>query len=158
VFFGLVLCATHLSDITARIAGNMLSSAVAFKSRIAELIFPGMTLNTDTMVRLMTMHYLFAGLLLTAGLFHGIDMHYDWKQDTEYTGLKECVNWVDEGLCKELANFLIALWIIVFVCRSTYHEQEPLSYELFAWGDLGLVVDINFYAVAPHWYFRPYMA
>lgn len=26
------------------------------------------------------------------------------------------------------------------------------------WGDIGLVTDVRFLGVAPHWYFRPYMA
>jgi hypothetical protein len=33
-----------------------------------------------------------------------------------------------------------------------------LSYELFMWGDVGLSTDVRFYGVAPHWYFRPFMA
>jgi hypothetical protein len=39
-----------------------------------------------------------------------------------------------------------------------YPEPEALSYELFMWGDIGLVSDVRFYGVAPHWYFRPFMA
>jgi quinol-cytochrome oxidoreductase complex cytochrome b subunit len=26
------------------------------------------------------------------------------------------------------------------------------------WGDIGIVTDVRFYGVAPHWYFRPFMA
>jgi hypothetical protein len=26
------------------------------------------------------------------------------------------------------------------------------------WGDIGIMVDVRFYGVAPHWYFRPFMA
>jgi len=26
------------------------------------------------------------------------------------------------------------------------------------WGDIGLIPDVRFYGVAPHWYFRPFMA
>jgi hypothetical protein len=33
-----------------------------------------------------------------------------------------------------------------------------LSYEIFMWGDIGMVTDVRYYGVAPHWYFRPYMA
>lgn len=39
-----------------------------------------------------------------------------------------------------------------------YCKSEPLSYEIFMWGDIGLVNDVRFLGVAPHWYFRPYMA
>lgn len=39
-----------------------------------------------------------------------------------------------------------------------YSEPEAVSYELFAWGDVGFITDPNFNQVAPHWYFRPLMA
>jgi len=39
-----------------------------------------------------------------------------------------------------------------------YPEPESLSYEIFMWGDIGIVNDVRFYGVAPHWYFRPFMA
>ena len=39
-----------------------------------------------------------------------------------------------------------------------YVEPEALSYEIFMWGDIGLVTDVRYYGVAPHWYFRPFMA
>ena len=31
-----------------------------------------------------------------------------------------------------------------------YSDCEPLSYEMFMWGDVGMVVDVRFYGVAPH--------
>jgi quinol-cytochrome oxidoreductase complex cytochrome b subunit len=77
VFFGLVLCATHLSDITLRIAANILHTFFLFKGKVYWLLFPDKTLNTDTMVRLMLLHYILAFLILLFGIIHGIDMHYD---------------------------------------------------------------------------------
>jgi len=29
-------------------------------------------------------------------------------------------------------------------------EPEALSYEIFMWGDIGLMPDVRFYGVAPH--------
>jgi hypothetical protein len=26
------------------------------------------------------------------------------------------------------------------------------------WGDVGMMTDVRYYGVAPHWYFRPFMA
>ena len=158
VFFGLVLCSTHLSEITLRIAANIVASFTNFKTEIDWILFTDRTLNADTMVRMMILHYLAAGLVLLLGLFHGIDMHYDWKTETHYSGLKESVNWFDEGLINELTKFFLTLWGFVFLVLILFHDQEPLSYEMFMWGDLGLVTDVNFFAVAPHWYFRPFMA
>lgn len=45
-----------------------------------------------------------------------------------------------------------------WVCFLIYVEPEALSYEIFMWGDVGMSTDVRFYGVAPHWYFRPYMA
>jgi len=43
-------------------------------------------------------------------------------------------------------------------CLYLYNEPEALSYEIFMWGDVGAITDVRFYGVAPHWYFRPFMA
>lgn len=58
---------------------------------------------------MMLFHYLAAGLVLLLGLFHAIDMHYDWKSETYHTGIRECVTWLDEGLVNEFAKFFITL-------------------------------------------------
>ena len=44
------------------------------------------------------------------------------------------------------------------LCYYLYSKSEPLSYEIFMWGDIGMVNEVRFLGVAPHWYFRPYMA
>ena len=38
-----------------------------------------------------------------------------------------------------------------------YKNIEPLSYEIFMWGDIGSSTEVRFLGVAPHWYFRSYM-
>jgi hypothetical protein len=48
--------------------------------------------------------------------------------------------------------------VVGLFCFFLYEEPEALSYEIFMWGDVGMSTDIRFYGVAPHWYFRPYMA
>ena len=51
------------------------------------------------------------------------------------------------------------MFIIISVfCWFYYVENEALSYEIFMWGDIGIITDVRFYGVAPHWYFRPFMA
>jgi hypothetical protein len=30
-----------------------------------------------------------------------------------------------------------------------YDENEALSYEIFMWGDIGLMTDVRYYGVAP---------
>lgn len=49
------------------------------------------------------------------------------------------------------------LAIAGIMCLMLYHEPNALNYELFMWGDIGMSVDVRYFGVAPHWYFRPYM-
>lgn len=92
------------------------------------------------------------------GLLHGIDMHYDWKNEASYDGLETEMSWWDEALSNELGTFIEATLVLTIICAYLYPEPESLSYEIFMWGDIGLVPDVRFYGVAPHWYFRPFMA
>jgi len=77
VFLGLVLCCTHLSEITLTIAANIIHTFLDFKGKPYWWIFTNKQLNSDTMVRLAYAHYLVAFFMAYLGLIHGIDMHYD---------------------------------------------------------------------------------
>jgi len=45
------------------------------------------------MIRLAYAHYLSAFFMLYLGLIHGIDMHYDWKNETTFEGLNVEMAW-----------------------------------------------------------------
>ena len=156
IFFGIVLGSSQLSEITLRIAANIIASITKFLTQVDCIIFTDRSLNADTLLRITILHYLTGILLPFFGLIHGIEMHYDWKSETNYTGLRESVNWLDEGLINELIKFLITIWVFIFLSSLLFKTQEPISYEMFTWFDLGNL-DIHYKAVAPHWYFRPYM-
>jgi quinol-cytochrome oxidoreductase complex cytochrome b subunit len=158
VFLGLVLCCTHLSEITLTISANIMHTFFAFKGKIYWWIFTDKQLNTDTMLRLAYLHYLSAFYLAYLGLVHGVDMHYDWKNETTFDGLDTEMVWWDEALANEVSHLLDVLVLIGIMWWFFFTEPEALSYEMFMWGDIGLMTDIRFYGVAPHWYFRPYMA
>lgn len=158
VFLGLVLCCTHLSEITLTIAKNAFKTFLLFIGKIEWLFFTDGTLNSDTVVRLAYAHYVVAFFLAFLGLVHGVDMHYDWQANAVTDGLKQELSWNDEVLKNELAktfDMIVLLWVL---CCFLYSNTEPLSFEYFMWGDIGMVTDVRFYSVAPHWYFRPYMA
>ena len=121
-------------------------------------MFTDKSLNSDTIVRLAYAHYLSAFYLFYIALLHGIDIHYDWKNETSYDGLEAEMIWFDEALSNELSNTIDVLVIIAIACWFLYAEPEALTYEIFMWGDVGLSPDVRFYGVAPHWYFRPFMA
>lgn len=157
-FFGLVLCCTHLSEITLTIAANIMHTFFLFHGKVYWWIFTDKNLNTDTLIRLAYGHYVSAFYMAYLGLLHGIDMHYDWKNESTYDGLDTEMSWWDEALANELGSFIEFLVILNLFCWWLYPEPEALSYEIFMWGDIGLISDVRFYGVAPHWYFRPFMA
>ena len=158
VFFGLVLCCTHLSEITLTIAANIFHTFFNFKGKVYWIIFTDKQLNVDTLIRLAYGHYVAAFFLFFLGILHGIDIHYDWKNESFFDGLDSEMLWWDEALSNELTNYFVILLIITIFFFLLFEEPEALSYEVFMWGDLGLVTDVRFYGVAPHWYFRPFMA
>jgi quinol-cytochrome oxidoreductase complex cytochrome b subunit len=157
-FFGLILCCTHLSEITLTIAANIMHTFFLFHGKFYWWIFTDKNLNSDTLIRLAYAHYLSAFYMAYLGLLHGIDMHYDWKNESSYDGLESEMSWWDEALSNELGTFVEAVIILNVICVYLYMEPEALSYEIFMWGDIGLMPDVRFYGVAPHWYFRPFMA
>lgn len=157
-FFGLVLCCTHLSEITLTIAANIMHTFFFFHGKVYWWLFTDKNLNTDTLIRLAYGHYVSAFYMAYLGLLHGIDMHYDWKNESSYDGLDSEMSWWDEALSNELGTFIEIVFFINIVGIVLYKEPEALSYEIFMWGDIGLISDVRFYGVAPHWYFRPFMA
>lgn len=157
-FFGLVLCCTHLSDITLKIAGNTIHTVLSFKTKAYWWLFTDKNLNTDTIVRLAYAHYISAFILFFVSIIHSLNMHYDWKTDSNFTGSENQLNWFNEVLLNEIISFIYVMFIIYNVTKILYHEPEPLTYEIFMWGDVGAIVDIKFNQVAPHWYFRPLMS
>jgi hypothetical protein len=56
----------------------------------------------------------------------------------------------DEAISNEVSHAMDVLIIITIVAWFVYVEPEALSYEIFMWGDIGLVTDVRYYGVAPH--------
>ncbi len=158
VFLGLVLCCTHLSEITLVIANNVFRTFFLFIGKVNWLLFTDGTLNTDTVIRLAYLHYVAGFFLAFLGLCHGVDMHYDWQPTAMMDGIKQELVWFDEVLINEIGKTFEILAINWILMLFLFSDCEPLSYEMFMWGDIGMIVDVRFYGVAPHWYFRPYMA
>ena len=158
VFFGLVLCGTHLSEITLTIAANALYTFFMFIGKPYWWFFTDLCLNSDTLIRMAYAHYVSAFFVTILAVIHGYDMHYDWKQENTADGVQAEAAWWDEVAANEVSILLQILLVVFAVGAYLYAEPEPLAYEIFMWGDVGISTDIRFYGVAPHWYFRPYMA
>lgn len=157
IFFGLVLCCTHLSDITLTIAANIIKTVCMKYGKLYWIIFTDQTLNTDTIIRLAYLHYILPFYLLYIGFIHAMDMHYGWKDSSFFSNNKVNYFWSFDVLKNELFSFINIILFFIFICLYLYSDNEPLSYEIFMWGDLGIINDVRFLSVAPHWYFRPYM-
>ena len=155
--FGLVLCCTHLSDVTLTIAANFITTFFSI-GKMYWWIFTDKSLNTDTIIRLAYGHYVVAFYLFFLSFIHALDMHYDWKNDINMDGLDTELIWLDEALTSEISSMIDILAGLLCCCLYLYTEPEALSYEIFMWGDVGAITDVRFYGVAPHWYFRPFMA
>lgn len=134
-FLGLVLCCTHLSDITLTIACNILHTFFAFKGKAYWWFFTDKTLNTDTLIRLAYAHYLSAFFLFFLSFLHAIDMHYDWKAELTFDGLQCELMWLDEALLNELKSLKLFYIFIFFIGLYLFTEPEALSYEIFMWGE-----------------------
>lgn len=157
-FLGLVLCCTHLSDITLSIACNIMHTFFNFTGQPYSWIFTDKKLSGDTILRLAYAHYLSAFGLFYLGLSHSLCMHYDWKSDENFDSVQIELVWFDEVFSNELSALFDVFGLLYVFGLVFFHEPEALSYEIFMWGDVGLMNDIRFYGVAPHWYFRPFMS
>ena len=74
VFCGLVLCCTHLSEITLTIAANIMHTFFLFHGKFYWWVFTDKQLNTDTLIRLAYAHYLAAFYMLYIAIIHAFDM------------------------------------------------------------------------------------
>ena len=157
-FLGLVLCCTHLSEITLTIAANIMHTFFLFYGKVYWWIFTDKQLNSDTTIRLAYAHYVSAFYLFYIGFIHSVDMHYDWKNEASIDGLQQEMSWWDEAFLNEIQTFFLLIAFFSLLCIYLYPTPESLSYEIFMWGDIGMITDVRFYGVAPHWYFRPFMA
>lgn len=157
IFFGLVLCGTHLSDITLKIAANLMSTFTFKFGKVYWWLFTDQALNTDTTIRMMYAHYCLAFYLLYVSVCHAMEMHYDWKDSQIVDGLEIRLRWFPDLFRIETGGLIIFFASFGIFCYIVYDEPEALNTELFMWGDVGFIVDVRFLGVMPHWYFRGYM-
>lgn len=157
IFFGLVLCCTHLSDITLKIAANIMQTIFFKYGKLSYLLFTNHTINTDTLIRMMYLHYILAIGIWGVIVLHLIDMHYGYRNNVFFKFIHQLLNWFGEIFKFEYLSTIVILGLFSTFILIYYIPNEALSYEIFMWGDIGLVTEVRFLSVAPHWYFRSYM-
>ena len=158
IFSGLVLCCTHLSDITLRIATNIVKTLTLKVGNLGYFVYTDETLNTDTMVRLAYLHYILPFIILILSTEHLVDMHFSHRDYSFMPNRRITYVWSIDVLKTEFLFWLKFLFLFSSIALWIYHDNEPLNFEIFMWGDIGFINDIRFLGVAPHWYFRPFMA
>lgn len=157
IFFGLVLCTTHLSDVTLKIAANIMLTFVKKKINIHWWLFTDKALNTDSLIRMMYAHYCLAFLLLYVSICHALAMHYDWKDSQINNNMEIRLKWFYDLFRTEIGSLIQFLLYFICISKYLYTDTEPLNNELFTFGDVGILLDVRFLGVMPHWYFRGYM-
>lgn len=157
IFFGLSLSCTHLSDVTLTIAANIMFTLTFKTGKVYWWIFTNKTLNSDTTSRISYVHYIISLTVLFTSLFHAVEMHYDWKNSILDDSLDTSVSWIYYVSKDEISYLFQILFFFFLISLCIYELNECLSYEIFMWGDVGLINDVRFLGVAPHWYFRAYM-
>ena len=157
IFFGLVLCCTHLSDITLKIAANIMQTVFFKYGKVSYLLFTNHTINTDTLIRMMYLHYILALGMWGVIILHLVDMHYGYRNNVFFKFLHQLLNWFGEVFKFEYLTTFVSLSLFTIAMLCYYIPNEALSFEIFMWGDIGLVTEVRFLGVAPHWYFRSYM-
>lgn len=158
IFFGLVLCCTHLSDITLKIAANIMQTFFFKYGNVSYILFTNHTITTDSLIRMMYIHYILAIAIWCLILIHLRMMHYTYRKDNYSIYLLYNNNWFSEIFFLEVIFIFLSFSIFITIYLFFYKDlNEPLSYEIFMWGDIGFVTEIRFLSVAPHWYFKAYM-
>ena len=150
IFSGLVLCCTHLSDITLRIATNVVKTLTLKVGNLGYFIYTDETLNTDTLVRLAYLHYILPFIILLVSMEHLVDMHFSHRDYNFLPNRRVMYSWCFEVLKTEFFFWIKFYFTLALIALYIYHDNEPLSFEIFMWGDIGFINDIRFLGVAPH--------
>jgi hypothetical protein len=47
---------------------------------------------------------------------HGLDLHYDWKNEASFDGIEQEMIWWDEAFSNELGTFLEMILLLILLC------------------------------------------
>ena len=161
VGLGICLSASHLSDLTFTIAANLYWSLVLNTHKTYYIIFTNKHLNVDQLIRLMILHYISPLYYLTLVQLHIFYCHESWDSHSGtsvYEGKRSAyITWFYDAFKKEFgdSNFNIIM-ITLFFWNHTFYVY-PNNYFFFEHWNTYEIEEINFFYVAPHWYFRPLM-
>ena len=161
VVFGISLSATHLSDLTLTIVANIVWSVMFFIHKGYYILFTNRHLNTDQLTRFMVLHYFVPWYYLYLVKMHVFFCHESWDSDSgenvyeDKTG--SYISYFYDVILKELQDAWY--WTLYVFLYFWMHHFTPatVNYFFFERWNISELDEIRFYAVAPHWYFRPMM-
>jgi quinol-cytochrome oxidoreductase complex cytochrome b subunit len=161
VFLGISLSATHLSDLTLTIVANIVWSLFNFIHKTYYIIFTNKHLNVDQLTRLMVLHYFTPWYYLYLVKLHVMFCHESWDSDSGENVYEDksgsYISWFYDAFMKEIQDGWY--WTLYVFIYFWLHHFTPstTNYFFFERWNIAELDEIRFYAVAPHWYFRPLM-
>ena len=161
VVLGISLSATHLSDLTLTIVANVVWSLFNFIHKSYYIIFTNKHLNIDQLTRFMVLHYFTPWYYLYLVKLHVLFCHESWDSDSGENVYEDksgsYISWFYDAFLKEIQDAWY--WTLYVFLYFWLHHFTPstVNYFFFERWNIAELDEIRFYAVAPHWYFRPLM-
>lgn len=162
VFLGITLSTNHLGDVTITIAANIYWSLLNCWHKTYAPIFTNKHLNVDQLIRFMVGHYISAYYYTYLVQLHVMYIHEMWDADANQSTHQDTTSpkfsWIWDAFKKEvMCMFSVYLGLALVFSTWLYPDFYVVNYSFFEQWTETEVEDINFFAVAPHWYFRPHM-
>lgn len=162
VFFGITLSTNHLGDVTVTIAANIFWSLLNRLHKSYCLLFLNKHLNVDQLSRFAITHYILAYYYIFLVQLHIMFIHESWDSDSAHSSQLDSItpklSWLWDGLKKEVSSmWTLYLLLGTFFLWIAYPDQRVINYNFFEQWSEAEVEEINFFIVAPHWYFRAHM-
>jgi quinol-cytochrome oxidoreductase complex cytochrome b subunit len=162
VFLGITLSTNHLGDVTITIAANIYWSLFLFTHKAYAAVFTNKHLNVDQLTRFMIGHYLAAYFYTYLLQAHLMFIHEAWDADsalsTQQDSTSPKLTWLWDALAKEALMMLGAYVLLVTTfIQLAYPDPRAVNYTFFEQWSEAESEELNYFIVAPHWYFRPHM-
>lgn len=162
VFLGITLSTNHLGDVTITIVANIYWGLLQRWHKSYCAFFTNQHLNVDQLARFMVVHYIVAYYYTYLIQLHTMFIHEAWDADSGVSAKQDEVQprlaWLWDALAKEAASmaqmYLALMAIFVFMACPGSRVADYTFFE--QWSETE-VEEINFFIVAPHWYFRAHM-
>jgi ubiquinol-cytochrome c reductase cytochrome b/c1 subunit len=162
VFLGITLSTNHLGEVTITIASNIYWSLLLRWHKSYTIFFSNKHLNVDQLTRFMIAHYLISLYYTYLLQLHVMYIHESWDAESAQSSQQDYIlpkmSWLWDSLPKEAATMFTAYTVLMtWFIYLAYPDLCTVNYTFFEQWSEAEVEELNFFIVAPHWYFRPHM-